>query len=546
MGPHVCKPNTFVDTLSRSHLVSVLVSEWTMSSTPENLFSEHLRETRRQLRALWLKIWGGGFVVVLIGFCLAWFFIQPAPPREIHMAVGSPEGAYFKFANAYADELAKQGINLRLHTTNGSLDDYEALQNDDQIDLAIVQGGTAAANKLSDPNIESLASLYLEPVWVFYRSDERYVDVRSLKNKKIAIGRYGSGTAALTALVLKENGITSRTAEFLPIGGREAIRQLKDRSIDAAFFVTSPRAEAIRSLSKIPDLRLLNFDRHEAYARRYPFLSAVTLQEGVVNLETNYPESKVNLIAPAANLVANKQLHDSLIPVLLRAADHVHKQQPDLFQRGKLPSAEFIEFPLNESAERYFESGPPLLQKYLPFWVASFFDRGAILLLPALTLLLPFFKVAPPLYRWRIRSRIYRWYKLLRQMETDLKNDEDIKKLHAHWKTLQVMETELDDLHNVPLAYMQEFYSLRLHIEFVERRLIRKLRLTEHSAEATRTRNATAEDMQSESSTDSNAALLSKTEETIAIDSTVLFATRETSLLETPPEKDDPPQKDQH
>ena len=86
-----------------------------MSSNPESLFSEHLRETRRQLRALWLKVWGGGFVVVLLGFCLAWFFIQPAPPRDIHMAVGSTEGAYFQFANAYADELAKQGIHLHLH-----------------------------------------------------------------------------------------------------------------------------------------------------------------------------------------------------------------------------------------------------------------------------------------------------------------------------------------------------------------------------------------------------------------------------------------------
>jgi len=515
-----------------------------MSPTPESLFSEHLRETRRQLRALWLKVWGGGFVVVLLGFCLAWFFIQPAPPRDIYMAVGATEGAYFQFANAYADELAKQGINLHLQTTNGSLLNYELLQKPNKIDLAIVQGGTAAANRLSDPNIESLASLYLEPVWVFYRNDEAYVDLRSLRGKKIAIGRFGSGTTALTTLILKENGITSSSAEFLPIGGREAIHQLTEGSIDAAFFVTSPSAEAVQSLSKIPDLRLLNFDRHEAYSRRHPFLSSVTLEEGVVDLENNYPKSKVHLIAPAANLVANKQLHDSLIPMLLRAADTVHKQEPSLFQRDKLPSAQFIEFPLNESAARYFEYGPPLLQKYLPFWVASFLDRGSILLLPALTLLLPLFKVAPPLYRWRIRSRIYRWYTLLRQMETDLKSDENIDKLHAHWETLQSMETELDDLHNVPLAYMQEFYSLRLHIEFVERRLIRKLRLNENSGEASETTTSSPTETRSGSNADSSATILIKTEETIAIDSTVSFASSENASTETPPEQNNPPSKD--
>ena len=492
-----------------------------MSLNSESIFSEHFRETRRQLRSLWLKIWGGGFAIVLIGFCLAWFFIQPAPPREIHMAVGSPDGAYFQFANAYADELAKQGIVLHLHTSNGSLDDYELLQKDDKIDLAIVQGGTAAANKLSDPNIESLASLYLEPVWVFYRSVEPYPDLRSFKGKTIATGRFGSGTAALSALLLKENGITSSSTNFLPIGGLESVRQLKDGSIDAAFFVTSPSAPAVQSLARIPGLRLLDFERHEAYSRRHPFLSAVQLEEGVVDLERNYPKSNVHLIAPAANLVANKRLHDSLVPVLLRAADTVHQNEPSLFQHPQLPSAQYIEFPLNESARLYFESGPPLLQKYLPFWVASFFDRGAILLLPALTLLFPLFKIAPPLYRWRIRSRIYRWYKLLREMETDLRGEDNIEKLRVHWNTLQIMETELDDLKDVPLAYMQEFYSLRLHIEFVERRVIRRLRLNNDSGEHSDSENPT--DTQSGKETDPSATILRKTEETIAIDSTVPF-----------------------
>ena len=502
-----------------------------MSLNAENLFNEHFRETRRQLRALWFKIWGGGFAVVLIGFSLAWFFIQPAPPRHIHMAAGPPEGAYFQFANAYADELAKHGITLHLHTTNGSLDDYEALQKDPKIDLAIVQGGTAAANNLSDPEIESLASLYLEPVWVFYRGQQPLNDLRSLKGKTIATGRYGSGTAALSVLLLQENGITSSSATFVPIGGRESISQLSNGTIDVAFFVTSPSAEAVQQLSQIPDLRLLDFERHAAYARRHPFLSSVTLEEGVVNLEKNYPAARVHLIAPAANLVANRRLHDSLVPMLLRAADTVHKEQPSLFQHGQLPSTKFIEFPLNESARRYFENGPPLLQKYLPFWVASFFDRGAILLLPALTLLLPLFRVGPPLYRWRIRSRIYRWYNLLRGMEADLLGDDDVEKLRSHWQTLQIMESELDDLHNVPLAYMQEFYSLRLHIEFVERRVIRRLRLNGAKLEEFESETDDSSDTQLQDHKSPHGSILSTTEETIAIDSTVSFESNDATAI---------------
>ena len=447
-----------------------------MSLKAETLFKEHFRETRRQLRALWFKIWGGGSAVVLIGFCTAWFFIQPAPPRDIHMAAGSPDGAYFQFARAYAEELAKHGITLHLHETQGSLGNYESLQTDPVIDLAIVQGGTTTGDHFSDSGIESLASLYLEPVWVFYRGPEPLTELRALQGKKIAVGRPNSGTAMLSMMLLKENGISPESRNLISIGGRESIDQLREGTIDAAFFVTSPNAATIRNLSQNSDLQLMDFDRHTAYTRRHPFLSSVSLEEGVINLEKNYPPAKVNLIAPAANLVATSQLHDSLIPMLLRAADIVHAKNPSLVQSGKLPSTQFIEFPLNESARLYFQNGPPFLQKYLPFWVASFFDRGAILLLPALTLLLPLFRIAPPLYRWRIRSRIYRWYNILRGMEADLQGEVDTKKLGSNWQTLQIMEAELDDLHNVPLAYMQEFYSLRLHIEFVERRVLRKLK----------------------------------------------------------------------
>ena len=508
---------------------------------PESLFHEHFRETRQQLRSLWLKIWGGGFIVVLIGFSLAWFFIQPAPPRTIHIAVGSPDGAYFQFASAYADELAKQGITLQLHTTNGSIKVYESLRSAPDIDLAIVQGGTATAAELADHRIEALASLYFEPVWVFYRSEQSCTDLRSLNNKTIAIGRSGSGTAALSEMLLTENGVgPSSGATFVNVGGLQAISQLEEGAIDAAFFVTAPSADLIRSLVELPNIRLLSFDRHAAYARLHPYLSTVTLERGVVDLEKNYPDSKVHLIAPTANLIANSDLHDALVPVLLRAAENVHQEEQSLFQKGELPSTRFVEFPLNESARRYFEHGPPLLQKYLPFWVASFVDRGAILLLPALTLLIPMFKVAPPLYRWRIRSRIYRWYKILRGMEADLQSGGSIDKLRSHWETLQSIESELDDLQSVPLAYMQEFYSLRLHIEFVERRVIRGLRIgnaTEETAVAGAANSPSATLSQltnpnAKSEDQIRAEIFTKTEETLISNSTVSFGNTKKVAIE--------------
>jgi len=130
-----------------------------------------------------------------------------------------------------------------------------------------------------------------------------------------------------------------------------------------------------------------------------------------------------------------------------------------------------IEFPLNDLARNYFISGPPVLQKHLPFWVASAVNRGKILLIPVLTLLFPLFKIAPPVYRWRIRSRIYRWYRLLREIEADLREGSTTESLAHHQSALQEMHGELDEITSVPLSYMEEFYNLRLHVEYVGRRV---------------------------------------------------------------------------
>lgn len=442
----------------------------------ESLLAEHFRETRRQIRGLLFKIWGGGFLLVLIGCAIAWFYVQPAPPRRIVMATGPSDGVYFQFGTAYAEYLQDHGITLDLRTTAGSVENYRLLEDDNEIDLAIVQGGAAPEELVQSSHIESLASLYFEPVWVFYRGKEPVVDLRDLQSKRIAIGREDSGTKAIASLLLSENGVVdSDNHELIKVGGREAMLRLLNDEIDVAIFVMSADSPIIRKLIETDGIQLLDFERHDAYTRIHPFLTSVVLERGVIDLEQDLPREDIHLIAPAANLVANESLHDALIPLIMRTTHDMHRPKASLFDPGRLPSMEFVEFPVNPSARRYFDEGPPFLQRYLPFWVASAIDRGKILLLPAITLLLPLFRIAPPLYRWRIRSRIYRWYEVLRGIESDLRSDARHERIRAHAKTLAEMEGELDDLQSVPLSYMEEFYNLRLHVEFVERRVQRSI-----------------------------------------------------------------------
>lgn len=120
-------------------------------------------------------------------------------------------------------------------------------------------------------------------------------------------------------------------------------------------------------------------------------------------------------------------------------------------------------------AQEYYESGPSLLQRHVPFWIASLIDRTKIMLLPLLTLAFPLFKIAPPVYRWRIRSRIYRWYKLLREIDQHA-DGATAEQRTRNLDTLSEMQRELEEI-SVPLSYMEEFYNLRLHIDLVRRRL---------------------------------------------------------------------------
>ena len=93
------------------------------------------------------------------------------------------------------------------------------------------------------------------------------------------------------------------------------------------------------------------------------------------------------------------------------------------------------------------------------------------MLIPLVALLIPLFRVLPPTYRWRVRSRIYRWYGELRELDPGsrtLGTSERERRLVG----VDRIEEEVTGV-PTPLSYAAELYHLRLHIELVRRRLER-------------------------------------------------------------------------
>lgn len=413
-----------------------------------------------------LTTFGPAILIALAGLLVAWQFVNPAPPREITIATGHPDGAYHLFATRYAERLAELGIALHVRATAGSLENV-ALLREGAVDLAFVQGGTGGEDDAD--TLVSLGSLYYEPLWVFYRgaATDR---LNVLAGRRIAIGEPGSGTRSVALTLLTDNFIDTDSADVLPLAGQAAADALLDGTIDAAFLVAAPEAPVVQRLLHGTGIRLLSFARAAAYAQTHHYLSAVTLPEGIVDLQANIPDRDTALLAPTANLAARADFHPALTGLLLQIAGDVHRAGSLFSRPGEFPNEHHLEFPLDKAAARYYRHGPPLLQRYLPFWTAELIDRMKVMLVPLLTLLVPLAKVMPPVYRWQVRKKIYRWYRQLREMDIDDLSQTDRERRAELLRRLQTIEDEVRKV-TVPLSYADELYNLRLHIDMVRRRL---------------------------------------------------------------------------
>ncbi len=419
------------------------------------------------LRDLFATAWWI-FLIAGIGFVIAFQFVQPAPPKKIVITTGGESGAYYQFAKRYAAILARDGITAEVRTSAGSLENLERLKRD-EAQVAFVQGGVLPPkedpDEADDSGLVSLGSLFYEPVWVFYRGEKPLTRLTDLRGKRIAIGQEGSGVRQLAQQLLDANEIPVGD-KILPLSGLNAAEELQQGRIDAAFIIAAESAPVVQVLLRSPGVKVMSFSQAWAYQRRFPFLTKLTFPQGVADLVRDFPPEDIKLLAPTANLIVRDDLHPALQTLLLQAASEVHGK-PGFFQSaGEFPAYMDAMLPLSPEAVRYFKSGPPFLQRYLPFWLAVLVDRLIVMLVPIIALLIPLLRVAPALYSWRVRSKVFRCYGELKFLEDDLKHHFDPLKLAEYRSRLDALDEEASQLH-VPLGYTDLVYTLREHVNLV-------------------------------------------------------------------------------
>jgi hypothetical protein len=431
-----------------------------------------LRYTLLSIRDLLISA-GPVAVLAVALLVLAYLWLDPNPPRHVRLATGPAQSAYDAFGKRYQKALKAYGIDVELVPTGGSPANLRLLRAG-QVDLGFVQGGTAERNPTEEADIVSLGSLFVEPLWLFYRADAAkdtpggtLNSLTQLQELRVNIGSRGSGSPQLMRRLLEANKLDVAQLKLSRLEQTPATVAFLNGELDAIVFASAPESLMVQMLLQTPGVKLMDFTQSDAYSRRFPFLTPVVLPRGVADLARDLPPQDVRLVATTTTLLAREGTHPALLQLFTQAAKDLHGPAGWFNRAASFPTIAQSEYPISPEAERAIRGGQPFLQRWLPYWMANLVERMWLALGIILAVLLPLSRIVPPLYQFRIRSRVFRWYGQLREIEN---------RLQGQPQEARELVRELDALDErvgritVPLAYADELYALRNNIASVRRK----------------------------------------------------------------------------
>jgi TRAP transporter TAXI family solute receptor len=417
-----------------------------------------------------LLVIGAILLLAALGWALV-IVLKPAIQRTIVITTGADQGIYRGFADRYAPILKREGITLDIRSSSGSVENYQRLADPDSAyEVGFIQSGTTSPKETD--GLQTIAAVSYEPIWVFYRGDAVINRLAQLRGKRIAIGIPGSGLLNVSSVLLGYSGVTRDNTALLEMDALKAYQGLENGQLDAAFFIGRPDAVMQKTLLN-SDLKLMSFAQADALVQKFPSLSKVIFPRASTSIVNDLPQADVTLLAATALLVSKDSLHPALTYLLLDAAKTVHGGEDYFTPLGTFPNLNTNEFPVSDESTRYFKSGRPFLQRYLPFWLASFVERRLLILLPFMAILIGLLQALPRMAEARIRNRLVVWYREIKSLEDEVwSNRRPSAEQIAQWRE----EIESIDAHaseiRIPQRYFQDVYALKQAIGVVRDRIV--------------------------------------------------------------------------
>jgi TRAP transporter TAXI family solute receptor len=412
---------------------------------------------------------GAILLLAVLGWALA-TVLKPAIQHTIVITTGADKGIYRGFADRYAPILKRDGITLDIRSSSGSIENYQRLKNpDSDYEVGFIQSGTTSPKETD--HLQTIAAVSYEPIWVFYRGDATVNRLAQLLGKRIAVGVPGSGLLNVARVLLTYSSITEDNTTLLQMDAVNAYQGLENGQLDAAFFIGRPDAAMQKTLLN-SDLKLMSFAQADALVQIFPSLSKVIFPRASTSIANDLPQADVTLLAATALLVSKDTLHPALVYLLLDAAKTVHGGEDYFTPIGAFPNLNTEEFPISDESTRYFRSGRPFLQRYLPFWLASFVERRLLILVPFMAVLIGLLQALPRMAEARIKNRLVVWYREIKALEDEIwKNTQPTSDQIVQWRD----EIEDIDAHAsqipIPQRYFQDVYALKQAIGVVRDRI---------------------------------------------------------------------------
>lgn len=416
----------------------------------------------------------------------AYWWLDPQPPRTVTLATGPAGSAYAEFGQRYAEALKRDGIQVTLLPTDGPAANLQALR-DGQANVAFVRGGSADMSDDAEHGVMSLGALFYEPLWLFYRpaalhpkataghtpatppADARLTSLTQLRGLRVNIDQPGSGVPDLMSRLLQASGVMSNEVIVSGMAPEAAAQALNDGQLDALVLMTAPESPVVQQLLQQPGIALAELPQADALSRRFPFLQTVTLPRGMVHLARDLPPDDIHLLAATTALLTHEDTHPALRQLFAQAAQQIHGGSGWFNGARDFPNTRTSELPVSPEGDRAINGTPPFYQRYLPFWASNLLERMWLVIGGLIVLLLPLSRVVPPLYTYRVRQRVFRWYARLREVEARMEEgDGDATELLNELDELDRVASQI----TVPLAHAEEVYALRSNIEKTRRRLL--------------------------------------------------------------------------
>ena len=407
-------------------------------------------------------------IVAIISLALIHFI--PAPPSKVVMATAFKGASFDYYGRQYREIFARYNVDLELRETAGAVENVKLLQDPNSgVQIGFVTGGVSDAKRA--PDVLSLGTAYNQPFWIFYSANQQLDQLSQLKGKRIAVGPVGSATRFTAEQILGKGSITAETATFVPVAGSAADKALNDGAVDVVWIIGVPEATAVQSFLRNPKVRLMSFPMAEAFTRIFPDLNRLILPHGVVDIDKNIPPADIQLIGTTSKILIRNDLHPEIVQLLLQTMKEVHSGSDIFHRNGEYPNGTDAEYIVAPTAADFYKNGPSFMQRHLPLWLSVHVQRAIAVLVTALAIGFPLFRFLPQLYNWITRRRLFYWYAQLKSLEASFNANSNDRQLAEKQAEVDRIEDAVSHI-RFPLAFSDQVYNLRSHIEIVRRKIV--------------------------------------------------------------------------